>query len=161
MKRIKIYLDTSIINFLFADDVPEYKSVTEDFFQNYYDIYDVFISETVLIEIGRTKNETKRKMLLDAVKQYRLKVFAPLNDEIENIADAYVTAGVIPKNKFDDALHIAFCVYYDFDILLSWNFKHLANFKKQVHINAINKTLGYFKDLNLFNPMEVMYEDEF
>ena len=36
---------------------------------------------------------------------------------------------------------------------------NLFNIKKQVQINALNKTLGYFKDLNLFNPMEVIYED--
>lgn len=30
MKKIKIYLDTSVINFLIADDVPEFRKVTED-----------------------------------------------------------------------------------------------------------------------------------
>lgn len=32
MKKIKIYLDTSVINFLFADDSPEKKEITEQFF---------------------------------------------------------------------------------------------------------------------------------
>ena len=35
MKKLKIYLDTSVINFLFADDVPEFRKITEDFFENY------------------------------------------------------------------------------------------------------------------------------
>ncbi len=35
MRKLKIYLDTSVINFLFADDVPEFKKITEDFFMNY------------------------------------------------------------------------------------------------------------------------------
>lgn len=35
MKKLKIYLDTSVINFLFADDVPEFQKITEDFFENY------------------------------------------------------------------------------------------------------------------------------
>ena len=39
-KKLKIYLDTSIINFLFADDAPEKKEVTIDFFENYLDVYD-------------------------------------------------------------------------------------------------------------------------
>ena len=34
MKKLKIYLDTSVINFLFADDVPEFRKITEDFFEN-------------------------------------------------------------------------------------------------------------------------------
>lgn len=31
MKKLKVYLDTSIINFLFADDAPELKAATIDF----------------------------------------------------------------------------------------------------------------------------------
>ena len=35
MKKLKIYLDTSIINFLFADDAPEKRDVTREFFSEY------------------------------------------------------------------------------------------------------------------------------
>lgn len=28
MKKLRIYLDTSVINFLFADDAPDFKSVS-------------------------------------------------------------------------------------------------------------------------------------
>jgi len=158
MKKLKIYLDTSVINFLFADDAPEYKSVTEDFFHNFLHEYDVYISEIVHLEINKTDNQQKKKSLLDVIKQYKLKVFDTVNEEIENLANIYVTSGVIPQNKYEDALHIAFCTYYEFDILLSWNFRHLANIRKQLAINSINRNNGYCKDLNLFNPMEVIYE---
>jgi hypothetical protein len=40
----------------------------------------------------------------------------------------------------------------------NWNFKHLANINKQIKINVINKHNGYMKELNLLNPMEVVYE---
>ena len=159
MRKLKIYLDTSVINFLLADDALEYKTVTEEFFNNYLDKYEVFISEIVYVEISRTKNEERKQQLLKALKKYRLEVYDTLNNEIESLANSYIESGIVPQNKLDDALHIAFGVYYDFDILLSWNFKHISNIKKQVQINALNKTLGYFKDLNLFNPMEVIYED--
>jgi len=158
MKKLKIYLDTSVINFLFADDAPEYKSVTEDFFQNFIHEYDVYISEIVYLEINKTDNTLKKNSLLKAVKQYNLKAYNIVNDEIENLAKLYVKSRVIPQAKYEDALHIAFCTYYEFDILLSWNFRHLANIKKQLAVNSINKNNGYCKDLNLFNPMEVIYE---
>ncbi len=35
MRKLKIYLDTSVIKFLLADDALEYKTVTEEFFNNY------------------------------------------------------------------------------------------------------------------------------
>ena len=55
MRKLKIYLDTSVINFLLADDALEYKTVTEEFFNNYLDKYEVFISEIVYVEINRCR----------------------------------------------------------------------------------------------------------
>ncbi|HLE87789.1 MAG TPA: hypothetical protein VI727_09015 [Candidatus Brocadiaceae bacterium] len=40
MRKLKIYLDTSVINFLLADDALEYKTVIEEFFNNYLDKYE-------------------------------------------------------------------------------------------------------------------------
>ena len=81
-----------------------------------------------------------------------------INVEIEYLAKKYVESGIIPENKLEDALHIAFATHYEFDILLSWNFKHLANIKKQIEVNAVNETEGHTKTLNLLNPMEMLYE---
>lgn len=56
-------MDTSVPNFLFADDAPEKKEVTKDFFDNYVQngIYETFISPFVISEIEDTKNEEKRQ----------------------------------------------------------------------------------------------------
>ncbi|HPZ10241.1 MAG TPA: hypothetical protein PL110_19280 [Candidatus Eremiobacteraeota bacterium] len=34
MRKLKLYLDTSVINFLFADDAPEKQRVTQEFFED-------------------------------------------------------------------------------------------------------------------------------
>ena len=156
--KLKIYLDTSVINFLFADDAPDLKKITIDFFDNYSSNYEIEISDIVLAELNRTNNIEKRNLLIGAVEHYNLKVKRDLNDTINDLAKDYVNAKIIPKNKFEDAQHIAFAVYYEFDILLSWNFKHLANINKQMSINGLNLQKGISKTLNLFNPMEVIYE---
>lgn len=46
------------------------------------------------------------------------------------------------------------------DVLLSWNFRHLANIKKQISVRIINEKNGYFYPLALTNPMEVMSEND-
>jgi hypothetical protein len=66
--------------------------------------------------------------------------------EVMALADLYISAGIIPSKKRQDALHIAICTVFEFDVLLSWNFRHLANFQKQVQINALNETSGYLKN---------------
>jgi len=50
MNKLKIYLDTSVINFLFADDAPEFKEITKDFFEKYITEYDVYISDIVIFD---------------------------------------------------------------------------------------------------------------
>ena len=46
------------------------------------------------------------------------------------------------------------------DMLLSWNFKHLANINKQLAVKVINEHEGYYYPMLLTNPMEVLYEDD-
>jgi predicted nucleic acid-binding protein len=157
-RKLSIYLDTSVINFLYADDSPDYKNVTIDFFDHYLHDYHVYISEIVHTEVANTQDRKKKVNLQSAIKKYKLAVYDSLNNEIEQLASAYINKNIIPRNKVFDSFHIAFATFYEFDILLSWNFKHLANIKKQMKVNALNEMLGYTKELKLLNPMEVIYE---
>jgi hypothetical protein len=51
MRKTKIYLDTSVISFLHAEDAPEFRAITEDFFANYVRqaVYDVYVSGVVVM----------------------------------------------------------------------------------------------------------------
>ncbi len=157
-KKLKIYLDTSVINVLFSEQSPEKKAITIEFFEKYIDLYDTYISDIVLAEINRTKTAEKRDLLLEAIYKYKIDVYDVISDEILELADKYVIESIIPASKLEDALHIAFAKKYEFDILLSWNFRHLANINKQILINGVNLKYGYLKQILLLNPMEVIYE---
>ena len=161
MKQLKIYLDTSVINFLFADDAPDFKKITEDFFENYVKLekYLVYVSDVVIKEIEKTNDKTKRTKLLQVISDYKLRILT-LNEEGDRLANIYIKKKVIPVKKLEDAEHIAIATINQMDILLSWNFKHLANINKQILVKAINELEGYFYPLFLTNPMEVLYEDD-
>jgi len=159
-KKLKIYLDTSVINFLFADDAPQFKDITLDFFENYLNVFDVYISQIVIDEINKTGDADKRLVLIQSITNYNLELYNRINQTIVELAKNYIDFKIIPQNKFEDALHLAFASYYEFDILLSWNFKHLANINKQEKINSFNLNYGYRKPLLLLNPMEVVYEND-
>ncbi|MEI6091502.1 MAG: type II toxin-antitoxin system VapC family toxin [bacterium] len=159
-KKLKIYLDTSVINFLFADDAPQFKDITLDFFENYLNVFDVYISQIVIDEINKTGDADKRLVLMQSITNYNLELYNRINQTIVELAKNYIDFKIIPQNKFEDALHLAFASYYEFDILLSWNFKHLANINKQEKINSFNLNYGYRKPLLLLNPMEVVYEND-
>ena len=76
------------------------------------------------------------------------------------MAQKYIKNKIITEKYFDDAIHVATSTYFDFDILLSWNFRHIANITKQIAVNKINQSEGFSKELYLLNPMEVIYNEE-
>jgi len=78
--------------------------------------------------------------------------------EVRDLAQAYISNKVIPKHKIEDALHVAYATYHEMDVLLSWNFKHLANLNKEEKILAVNINKGYRLPLRLLSPLEVSYE---
>ena len=80
---MKIYLETSVINFLFAEDAPEKLRITKEFF-SVIEEYEVFISDLVLLEIEQAP-EQKRKLLLDVINKYKMKALES-SEKIENLA---------------------------------------------------------------------------
>ena len=161
MKRLRIYLDTSIISFLYADDAPEFKKITKDFFNNYLKpkTYDAFISEIVLKEIeGNTEKILKDRMLA-IVREYELPSL-PLTPESAHLAELYLQECILPRRKLDDARHVAIAACNQMDILLSWNFRHLANVPKQRAVKVINEREGFIYPLIMSSPLEAINEED-
>ena len=70
MQELKLYLETSVWNFFFADDAPEKRDITKRFFESIKEnIYEIFISEVVIREINDAP-EPKRRVLFDLVNKY-------------------------------------------------------------------------------------------
>lgn len=149
MKKLKLYLETSVWNFLFADDAPEKKSITEEFFKD-VEKYEIFISDAVIQEISSAEEE-KKKILFSAVEKYKPTILE-INEDIKDLSERYIRNGVIPRNKPADALHSAISTVYEMDALVTWNFEHLANIKKRDKINGVNLEMGYRKLLDIVSP---------
>jgi rRNA-processing protein FCF1 len=165
MKKLKVYLDTSIINFLEANDAPEYKKATENFFGNVVvpEKIEVYISNVVIDEINDTNNEDTKSKLHENIKKYpNIKMLATNDENINEIAflvENYITNGIIPNKKAADAFQIAYVTIFQIDVLLSWNFKHLANINKEQKILGLNKILGYNHPFRMANPLEVYFDE--
>lgn len=153
MKKLRIYLDTSVWNFLLADDAPEKRDVTKDFFAK-INKYEIFISNVVIQEINKADN-IKKGYLNKFLEKYKPFVLDE-TEEVKRLANLYVKKGIIPTSKYDDALHIGYSTYYNMDVLLSWNYKHLANLFKKRKISIINLGEGYDKPLEMITPMEAI-----
>ena len=79
----------------------------------------------------------------------------PSTDDVEWLAKKYVDAGAVPLAYSEDAYHIALAVLADADFLLSWNFRHIVNFRRIPLYNAVNAINGY-RQIAICSPLEVV-----
>jgi hypothetical protein len=165
MKKLKIYLDTSVINFLKVVDSPDYRRDTELFFETIVAAgkVETFVSRIVFEEINNTEDPVKRKELLDIFIKYpNIQTLIAKENNVEEInilVESYLDNGIIPRRNIADAFHVAYSTVFEMDILLSWNFKHLANINKEQKILAVNKLNGYYYPFRMANPLEVINYD--
>jgi predicted nucleic acid-binding protein len=158
MKKLQLYLETSVWNFYFADDAPEKREITLLFFERVKQgDYEIFISDAVISEISKARRE-KELLLLSLIKDHRPGRLL-ISEQFVDLAHKYISEGALPENKLEDAIHAAAATVFEMDALISWNLKHLANLKKMEMINGINLKEGYTKRLQLITPMEVSDED--
>ena len=154
MKKLNLYLDTSIYNFVIADDVPREREVTLKLFKEIKSgKYNVFISDVVIREINNAPEEiaVKLRNLINDIEPEELQV----DENVQALADRYIKEGVIPLKYRDDALHIAVAVINNIDVIVSWNFTHIVKVKTKKEVTGINSMMGY-KEIEIYSPLEVI-----
>jgi predicted nucleic acid-binding protein len=154
MRKLKLYLDTSVWNFFFADDAPEKRDVTKELFDLVQkDCYEVYISEVVLDEV-RDAPEAKREQLMMLIGKCS-PMELEITEEIKDLAAVYMGKGIVTEKKENDALHVAIATVNELDVLVTWNYRHLANVRKAELFYGANLEKGYIKQIGLVTPMEV------
>jgi len=56
--------------------------------------------------------------------------------------------------------HIAIATFYQIDVLLSWNYKHMAYIDKERKVVSSNLSQGYTHNLRICTPMAAIYEND-
>lgn len=158
MRTLKLYLETSVWNFYFADDAPEKKDATLEFFERVqHGEFDIYISQIVFDEIGRA-SETKQEQLERVIEQFHPHEL-DITEDVLTLAEKYIAELALPTRAIDDSIHAAVSTVYEMDALISWNLRHLANLRRKERINGVNLLEGYSKRLDIVTPMEVSSDD--
>ena len=154
VKKLSLYLETSVWNFIFADDAPDKRDATKRFFKEIKEgRYEIYISNLVYDEIADTRGP-KREQLEQLIREYSPTQVAS-NEKVQELVGAYLESGVVPKGSEEDAFHIAYAVSHNLDVVVSWNLKHIVRLKTRMLVNGINKLLGY-KEIEIVTPEEVI-----
>ena len=158
MRKLKLYLDTSIISHLFADDTPEKMEDTNRFWHKLIvGEYDVVISPAVVNEIKKCA-EPKQRLMLDKLQEIKFQILVETS-ETKDLAIEYIKGGVLKEKSLDDCLHIAYAVINNCDAIVSWNFKHLVNFKTINKVKVVN-TLHRYREIGIISPTMLVEEED-
>jgi len=158
MRKLKIYLDTSVISHLDAYDAQDKQVDTLLLWEEIKSgKYKVFISDIVFEEIYKNL-EIKRELLLKYLTDIEYQHIS-IDDDIRKYADELNRLDILSEKHISDCLHIGSAVIYDCDMLLSWNFKHMVRIKTINGVKSVNSLLGY-KEIGIYPPSMIIERGE-
>lgn len=151
MKKLKIYLDTSVISHLDAPDTPEKMKDTLEFWEILKQRTDIeiIISELTLREVGNC-SQPKLSYLLERITELDF-VTVEITQDDKDLSIKYLESGVLKEKSLDDLTHIAVATLNDCRYIISWNFKHFVNPKTINAVLAINK-INNLPEVSIVSP---------
>lgn len=136
-RRLKVYIETSVINHLDAPDRQDWMEETIKLWDMLKDgVYDVVIGEPVMSEIDRCY-EPKRSFMTGKIAEIK-RTIVGVTDEAKRLAKSYILFGGLKKKSHVDAMHIALATLSSCDAIVSWNFSHIVTVKAMTAVDAVN-----------------------
>jgi predicted nucleic acid-binding protein len=135
-----VYLETSVIGAYLDNGDPFRRDLTIRWWEHELFEYQPFVSLLVERELERTQ-EPHRAGYLNLIKPLARLEMA---EEAAILADGYIARGIFHRKYLADALHVALCSVHKIDYLVTWNFGHLANVRKQARVRVFNVAAGFF-----------------
>lgn len=138
--KLSLYLETSVIGAYLDNGDPFRRDLTIRWFERELSEYRVCSSILVRRELERIDEPHRTSYL----KLLRGLEDLELVDEAAILADGYISRGIFHRKFMADAVHVALASIHKIDYLVTWNFGHLANVRKQARIKLFNTAAGFF-----------------
>lgn len=156
-RKLKVYLDISVISHLIQEDVPEKMADTRKLWKMFGEgLYEVCLSSLTLKEISDCP-EPKRSTLRDYLKQISYSTFN-ITQEVSDVARQIIGMGILTEKSLDDCQHIGAAVVNGCDCIISWNFRHIVNIKTIRGVRAITNLEGY-RQIEILSPSALLGKD--
>ena len=138
----KVYIESSTISYLTArptdEPIRKAKQILTQQWWEWRESFELYISQTVVDEI-RDGDPGAAKLRLRAIQGIP---FLNLDDDVERLANVFLSSGAVPNQAKPDAQHIAYAAVFGMNFLITWNQKHIAAEKKRRQIEAIIEGFG-------------------
>ncbi|MDQ3799785.1 MAG: type II toxin-antitoxin system VapC family toxin [Acidobacteriota bacterium] len=135
-----LYLETSVVGAYLDNGEPFRRDLTIRWWEHELSEYQPFVSPLVRRELERVPepHRTGYLRLIEPLKNLEIA------DEAAILAEGYISRGIFHRKYLADALHVALASFHKIDYLVTWNFGHLANVRKQARIRVFNVSAGFF-----------------
>lgn len=150
----RIYLDTSVFGGYYESEFEFWTRILfSEIEKGKFEIVFSEVLESELINAPKRVKDLTKKLPEELVN------FVALTNETVELANQYVEEQVVGRTSLMDCFHIAVATLNNADVLVSWNFKHIVNFKRIRGYNAVNYKFGH-KLLDIRTPREILeYEN--
>jgi predicted nucleic acid-binding protein len=138
--KLSLYIETSVIGAYLDNDDAFRRDVTIRWWEHELEEYQVFSSLLVQRELERV-DEPHRTGYLNLIKPLDQ---LELTEEAAILAEGYIGRGIFHRKYMADALHVALAAFHEIDYLVTWNFGHIANVRKQARLRMFNTAAGFF-----------------
>jgi predicted nucleic acid-binding protein len=135
-----LYLETSVVGAYLDNGEPFRRDLTIRWWEHEMPEYRAVVSSLVLRELERV-TEPHRTGYLKLAGQLEQ---VELTDEAAILAEGYIARGIFHRKYIADALHVAVASFHKIDYLVTWNFGHLANVRRQARVRLFNTAAGFF-----------------
>ena len=126
MKKLTIYLDTTIISYLDQTEKPDLMKETHKLWDKIKNgVFNAVISDINIAEINGC-HEGKRNKLYGYLSQINYTLVNSEEKSIE-IATKMVDLNILKQKSILDCQHIANAIIAGCDAIVSWNFRHIVN----------------------------------
>jgi predicted nucleic acid-binding protein len=153
MKKLRIYIDTSVLGGYFDDEFNvDTKLLFDEILRGEYKLVISDLTERELVNAPEKVRTLLRDLKID------FEVIAVTQESID-LATDYINEKVVGQTSMDDCIHIATATIHKLDLLISWNFKHIVNVIRIRGYNSINLRNGY-STLEIRSPKDLInYEN--
>jgi len=138
--KISLYLETSVVGAYLDNGDPFRRDLTIRWWEHELAEYDAFSSILVQREIERIA-EPHRSGYLNLLKPLEQ---LELAEEVSILAEGYIERGIFQRKYIGDAIHVALASFHKIDYVVTWNFGHIANVRKQARLKMFNNSAGFF-----------------
>ena len=148
MKRLRVYVDTSVFGGCFDPEFAEWSNALMDDFRSGQ--FALVLSDVIAGEVAMAP-EPVQQVLSELLN---LADSLPVTEEALELLRAYESHHILGRRFRNDMLHVAIATVAEVDVVVSWNFRHIVRLDKIRLFNGVNLELGY-KPLTICSPREV------